>query len=141
MAVEEVEGISNGHANLRGLLPPLRPPQQEGGPWEVLWSKDSRLVAVETQTRRHSSQPDIWLVSETTAHAVQVNLPVEKGSFHFNARGWVNKTDLEVFAIGIDEAAPDRENPVKTYRFTLRIDLKARTATIISKTKPSYGRF
>jgi len=110
-------------------------------PIKVLWSADSQLVSIETHTTRHGSVPDIWLVSESTAHSINVAFPTEKGDFHFNPVRWLNNTDLELSVTGIDKAAPDRENPVKTYRFTLRVDLKARTAKVIHKTKPAYGHF
>jgi hypothetical protein len=95
-------------------------------PGPVIWSADSRLVAIHTRETRHGGAADIWLLTGAKAEQIKAAFPEEDGNFYFKPTRWLNKTDLECQVIGILDAkrAPDRENPVKTYTLVMRVTPK-----------------
>ena len=112
-------------------------------PGPVVWSADSRLVAIHTRETRHGGAADIWLLTATKAERIEATFPDEDGNFYFTPKLWLYETDLEFEVIGILNAqrASDPENRAKTYTLIMRVDHKSRTAKVLNTTKPNYGHF
>lgn len=108
-----------------------------GTPTTVVWSADSTLVAIHTRESRHGGAADIWLIGKNKGELIDAAYPNEDGEFYFTPNRWLNKRDLEFYAIGLSQR--DSARGFKTYRFVMRVNRQARSAFVLRKTAPIFS--
>lgn len=110
-------------------------------PSKVIWSRDSRWVAIETRMTRHGGRAEVWRLNGRKATLLKATYPQEAGNFYFSPSRWLNDTDLEFDVIGIDRRAPDPENSVKFYKLVMRVNSQESTLDVLTIGKAAYGHF
>ncbi|MGC4016042.1 MAG: hypothetical protein QM755_16165 [Luteolibacter sp.] len=110
-------------------------------PAKVIWSPDSRFVAIETRMTRHGGRAEIWRLDGRKATLLKTDYPTEAGNFYFSPTRWLSGVDLEFGVIGHDEKAAEPENPIKTYTLIMRFDRKKGIFSFLRSTKATYGHF
>ena len=113
----------------------------ESGPKQVLWSPDSRFVAVSTHTSAHGDFPDLWEITASAARLLEIDFSKEDGDIYVTPKRWLSPLNLKCDVFGRSSSAHRELHPDETYvgySLTIHIDQRSHE-TKISRTKPGYG--
>ena len=116
--------------------------RSESRPNQVLWSPDSRFVAVSTHKTRHGDNPDLWEVTPQSARLLDVDFSKEEGDIYVTPRRWLGPLDLKCKVFGRSSTEHRRQHSGETFvGYSLRIHINPGShQTKVFRTKPGYGQ-
>lgn len=107
-------------------------------PDAVLWSPDSRYVAIFTRTQRHGDLPDLWEVTSGRTRLLSVDLSKEDFDIYVTPERWLDSRHLKCEVFGhtsSEHRALHPNQPWIGYHLTIRIDRDSRRTKVV-RTKP-----
>lgn len=105
----------------------------ESGPTQVLWSPDSRFVAVSTRRYRHGDLPDLWEVTSRKAKLLKVDFSKENNDIYVTPERWLAPSNLKCGVFGRTSSEHHRLHPNEPfvgYRLRIRIDPDSLKTTV-----------
>jgi len=112
----------------------------ESSPTRILWSPDSRFVAISTHTQRHGDLPDLWEVTSLKARLLAIDFSKEDYDIYVTPERWRDAFNLkcEVFGRTRSEHRSLHPNePFVGYWLWIRIDPDSHKPTVF-RTKPEF---
>jgi hypothetical protein len=110
-------------------------------PATVVWSPDSRVVAIHTPEQRHAGAADFWFITGGKAQWFTATFPDEKGDFYFTPKRWLNTKDLELEVTGKfwkRADSPVKGKLFKSYTLVMRANRKTGSVKVLRSSKPEY---
>ncbi|HET6407982.1 MAG TPA: hypothetical protein VFG14_08885 [Chthoniobacteraceae bacterium] len=113
----------------------------ESSPTKILWSPDSRFVAISTHTQRHGDLPDLWEVTSQKARVLAIDFSREDYDIYVTPKRWLDALNLECAVFGRTSSEHRRSRPNEPFvGYWLRIRIDPRShKTKVFRSKPEIA--